>query len=46
LALGSGYDPALLALRQRASRELGKAAEAERFAALLAELLPRALSAR
>lgn len=43
LALGAGHDPALLALRARAAREEGDAQEAERFAALLAEVRPRAL---
>jgi predicted Zn-dependent protease len=43
IALGAGHDPALLALRLRAAREEDDAQEAERFAALLAEVRPRAL---
>ncbi|WP_066527834.1 tetratricopeptide repeat protein [Erythrobacter sp. CCH5-A1] len=46
LALGAGHDPALLALRERAAREAGDTAAAERFAALLAELRPRSLTAK
>lgn len=43
LGLGAGHDPALLALRARAAREEGDAQDAERFAALLAEVRPRRL---
>jgi Tfp pilus assembly protein PilF len=43
LTLGAGHDPALLALRARAAREAGDKAVAEGFAALLAEVRPRAL---
>jgi len=46
LGLGAGHDPALLALRQRAARELDQGSTAERFAALLAEVRPRSLTAR
>lgn len=46
MGLGAGHDPALLALRLRAARGAGNAAEAERFAALLAEVRPRSLTAR
>lgn len=46
LALGAGHDPALLDLRMRAAREEGDRGGAERFAALLAELRPRSLTAR
>jgi len=43
MALGAGHDPALLALRMRAAQEDGDKQDAERFAALLAEVRPRAL---
>ena len=46
LALGVGHDPELLALRARAAREAGDAAGAESYAALLAEVRPRSLTAR
>jgi Tfp pilus assembly protein PilF len=46
LQLGAGHDPALLELRMRAAREAGETAEAERFAALLAEIRPRGLTPR
>jgi predicted Zn-dependent protease len=42
-ALGAGHDPALLGLRLRAARALGKADEAHRYAALLAAVRPRRL---
>lgn len=45
-ALGSGHDPALLALRADAARALGQREAAERFAALAADLKPPALSGR
>lgn len=44
LALGAGHDPALLDLCQRAAQALGEARDAERFAALLAEVRPRPLA--
>jgi Tfp pilus assembly protein PilF len=44
--LGAGHDPALLGLGLRAARALGKHKEARRFAALLAEVSPRAIGAR
>ncbi len=44
LALGAGHDPSLLDLRQRAAHALGEARDAERFAALLAEVRPRPLA--
>lgn len=44
LALGAGHDPGLLGLRLAAARKLGRASEAERFAALLAEVRPRPLA--
>jgi Tfp pilus assembly protein PilF len=46
LGLGAGHDPALLALRLRAARGAGDAPAVERFAALLAEVRPRSLTAR
>ncbi|UYV14660.1 tetratricopeptide repeat protein [Porphyrobacter sp. ULC335] len=46
MMLGSGHDPALLRLRLRVARELGKAEDTARFAALLAEVQPRRLSPR
>ncbi|MFO6447165.1 tetratricopeptide repeat protein [Erythrobacter sp. NE805] len=45
VALGAGHDPALLALRVRAARTLGKGQEADRFAQILAEVQPRRLAA-
>lgn len=44
--LGAGHDPALLRLRLRAARALGNREEARHFAALLAEVSPRAIGAR
>jgi Tfp pilus assembly protein PilF len=46
LMLGAGHDPALLALRMRAARAAGDASGADSFAALLAEVRPRSLTAR
>ena len=46
MTLGAGHDPALLGLRRRAAKALGKPEEADRFAALLAEVRPRTLAAR
>jgi Tfp pilus assembly protein PilF len=43
IALGAGHDPALLGLRTRAARALGKEAAARRYAALLALVRPRRL---
>lgn len=45
MRLGAGHDPALLGLRLEAARGLGQTAEARRFAALLAEVRPRSLTA-
>jgi predicted Zn-dependent protease len=45
MRLGAGHDPALLGLRLEAARALGDTAEARRFAALLAEVRPRSLTA-
>jgi Tfp pilus assembly protein PilF len=45
-ACGAGHDPALLSLRLRAARALGRPDEARRFAILLAELRPRRLDKR
>lgn len=45
-SLGAGHDPLLLSLRLRAARALGKAGEVQRYAALLAEVRPRALTGR
>lgn len=42
-ARGAGHDPELLGLRLRAARALNEAEDAHRYAALLAELRPRAL---
>lgn len=44
LLLGAGHDPALLALRARAAQEEGDQPAADQFAALLAEVRPRALT--
>ncbi len=44
--LGAGHDPALLGLRLRAAQALGKPEDAERFAALLADVRPRAIAVR
>lgn len=44
MLLGAGHDPELLALRARAASEGGDPQAAERFAALLAEVRPRALT--
>lgn len=46
LGLGAGHDPALLGLRLQAAKALGNAADADRFALLLAEVKPRSLAAR
>jgi len=46
LMLGVGHDPALLGLRLRAARALGKPGDARRFAALLADVRPRRLDKR
>ncbi len=46
IALGAGHDPALLALRARAARELGQSEAAVRFAAVRADLRPPPLAAR
>ncbi len=46
VTLGAGHDPALLGLRMRAARELDNPDDAQRFAALMAELRPRSLAAR
>lgn len=46
IALGAGHDPALLGLRLRAAIKLGKDDDAQRFAALLAEVRPRSLAMR
>ncbi len=46
LQLGAGHDPALLDLRISAARAAGETAQAERFAALLAEIRPRSLTMR
>jgi predicted Zn-dependent protease len=43
IALGAGHDPALIGLRLRAAKALGRNAEARRFASLLANLTPRHL---
>lgn len=44
LALGAGHDPALLDLRLRTARAMGEPEQAERFAALLAEVRPASLT--
>lgn len=46
IALGAGHDAELLGLRLRAARGLGDSGEAGRFAALLADVRPRSLTAR
>jgi len=46
MVLGAGHDPWLLGLRLRAARGMRQTAEAEHFAALLAEVRPRAMTAR
>lgn len=46
VALGGGNDPALLGLRLRAARALGKGEDATRFATLLAEISPPRLTPR
>lgn len=46
MALGGGHDPALLALRARAARELDDGEGAARFAAFGADLRPSALKER
>lgn len=46
IALGAGHDPALLALRAKAARELGETEAAARFTALRADLRLPALTAR
>lgn len=46
IARGAGHDPSLLALRLRAAREIGDKASEGRLGAMLAEVRPRALSAR
>lgn len=46
ITIGAGHDPAVLALRAQAARELGETDAAARYAALLAELRPAALTAR
>lgn len=46
IALGGGNDPALLGLRLRAARALGRPGEARHFAMLLAEVHPPALTRR
>lgn len=45
LSLGAGHDPALMDLRLKAARSAGDEPAAARFAALLAELRPRSLTA-
>jgi hypothetical protein len=44
IRLGAGHDPVLLDLRLRAARAVGEVGEEKRFAALLAEVRPHALS--
>jgi predicted Zn-dependent protease len=44
IALGGGHDPALLRLRVKAANEAGDAKGAQRFAGLLAQLQPPALT--
>lgn len=46
IALGAGHDPEVLGLRLRAARGIGQGADAQTFAALLAEVRPRSLSGR
>ncbi|TAD77478.1 MAG: hypothetical protein EAY70_08540 [Sphingomonadales bacterium] len=46
MAIGAGHDPVLLGLRLRAARELNQPQDANRFAALLAEVQPHQLVAR
>jgi Tfp pilus assembly protein PilF len=46
LDLGAGHDPALLALRLRAARGAGDGSAVDHFAALLAEVRPRSLTAK
>jgi predicted Zn-dependent protease len=44
IARGGGHDPAVLRLRLQAARKLGNADDTARFAKLLADVRPRALS--
>ena len=46
IKLGVGHDPALLAMRAKAARELGQTEASARFAALRSDLRPPALIAR
>lgn len=46
MLLGAGHDPALLALRLRSARAMAQTQDAAHFAALLADVQPRSLTAR
>lgn len=46
IAVGGGHDPLVLGLREQAARKLDRSADADRFAAALAELRPPELVSR
>ena len=46
ITMGGAHDPAVLALRIKAARALGRPADARQFAALLAQVRPRRLAQR